>query len=303
MSQDIDTSELVRLPSWLHRPPGSATATRGIKSMLRSAALNTVCEEARCPNIAECFGRGTATFMILGDVCTRGCRFCSITTGAPVLPEAAFAAEGERVAESTATLGLRYVVVTSVARDDLSDGGASGFVKTIEAIRKKCPGMRIEILIPDFRGDWSALEKVLDAGPDVLNHNLETVPRLYRRVRPGTRYTRSLELLQHAHEYAPHIPTKTGIMLGLGEHPEEVERLMKDAREHFVSIFTAGQYMRPTKRHLPVHEYITPEQFAAYESFAREIGFRALAIGPLVRSSYRADELVSDLDFDAFGSS
>lgn len=281
-----------RKPQWLRRPPGSASETRALKVLLRKSQLNTVCEEARCPNISECFSRGTATFMILGDVCTRGCRFCSVTTGRPQMPPAQFAAEGERVAEAAKALGLSHVVITSVARDDLDDGGAEGFWHTVRAVRRRIPGATVEVLVPDFRGSESALSRVLQAEPDVFNHNLETVPRLYRRVRPGTSYQRSLRLLEDAKRLAPRLITKTGIMLGLGEQRDEVLRLMDDCREHGVESFTAGQYMQPSRGHLAVHEYVTPEMFKDYESEARSRGFAHVAIGPLVRSSYHADEFV-----------
>lgn len=280
-------------PDWLKRPPGSASETRELKKLLRKSKLNTVCEEARCPNISECFSRGTATFMILGDVCTRGCRFCSVTTGRPIMPSAQFAAEGERVAEAAEALGLSHVVITSVARDDLEDGGASGFAKSVAAVRERLPDSSVEVLVPDFRGSFSALHVVLDASPDVFNHNLETVPRLYRRVRPGASYRRSLDLLQEAKRYAPRVITKTGVMLGLGEEPAEVLSLMDDCRSCGVESFTAGQYMQPTRRHLAVEDYVTPDMFEYYESEACKRGFTHIAVGPLVRSSYHADEYIS----------
>ena len=282
-----------RLPEWLKRPAGNSAETVALKKLLRKSKLNTVCEEARCPNISECFGRGTGTFMILGDVCTRGCRFCSIHTGKPHFAPTEFRNEGESVAEAAEALGLSHIVVTSVARDDLPDGGASGFCETIAAIRRRLPKATVEILIPDFRGDREALKTVIEAQPDVLNHNLETVPRLYRRVRPGASYTRSLELLKYAKEIQPEIQTKTGIMLGLGETKEEVITLMKDSREHNINIFTAGQYMQPTKSHLQVEEYVLPEVFEWYQQQGRQIGFEHVFIGPLVRSSYHADEFIS----------
>ena len=283
---------LVRLPSHIRRPPASAEQTHALKKLLRQAKLNTVCEEARCPNISECFSRRTATFMILGDVCTRGCRFCSVTTGKPSFSERDFADEGRRVAEAAAQLGLRHVVVTSVARDDLNDGGASGFVSTIAAIRDRTPEVTIEVLIPDFRGSEEALQAVLDAGPDVLNHNLETVPRLYRRVRPGATYLRSLELLRRAKNYAPAVMTKTGIMLGLGETRAEVETLLRDCKSYLIDCFTAGQYMQPSREHLPVDRYLEPSEFTEIEALARACGISQVFVGPLVRSSYHADELV-----------
>ncbi|MCB0344686.1 MAG: lipoyl synthase [Bdellovibrionales bacterium] len=282
-----------RKPEWLKRPPGSASETRELKLLLRKAKLNTVCEEARCPNISECFSRGTATFMILGDVCTRGCRFCSVTTGRPHMPAVEFAAEGDRVAEAAQALGLSHVVVTSVARDDLADGGASGFAATVAAIRSKLAGVTVEVLVPDFRGSFDSLHRVLDAGPDVFNHNLETVPRLYRRVRPGAVYKRSLELLAEAKRYCPDVISKTGVMLGLGERREEVLELLDDCRSYQVESFTAGQYMQPTRGHLPVEEYVSPQEFALIESEAHKRGFTHVAVGPLVRSSYHADEFIT----------
>lgn len=282
----------MRKPEWLRRPPASAQETQDLKRLLRKSNLNTVCEEARCPNISECFSRKTATFMILGDVCTRGCRFCSVNTGKPTFEPSKFSNEAEQVAEAAAELGLRHVVVTSVARDDLEDGGASGFVATIRALRERIVGVTVEVLIPDFRGALGPLKQVVEAQPDVINHNLETVPRLYRKVRPGSQYIRSLELLREVSILNPEVLTKTGIMLGLGEEEEEVLNLMRDAREHSIQSFTAGQYLQPTKEHLPVVEYISPERFSWYESQAKALGFRHVAIGPLVRSSYHADEFI-----------
>ncbi len=282
-----------RLPEWARRPAPTVASTVSLKKILRTVSLNTVCEEARCPNIAECFGRGTATFMILGDVCTRGCRFCAVTTGKPSFHPQQFEHEGENVALAAAQLGLRHVVVTSVARDDLADGGASGFGYTIDALRRKLPEATVEVLIPDFRGDDDALQTVVMKCPDVLNHNLETVPRLYRRVRPGALYTRSLALLARAHALRPQMIVKTGIMLGLGEHREEVMKLMEDARACGVESFTAGQYLQPSREHLPVHEYLPLSEFDWYREQAIKL-FPTVAIGPLVRSSYHADELISE---------
>lgn len=278
-----------RLPEWLRRPPGGREETLAIKRLLRSSSLNTVCEEARCPNIAECFSRGTATFMILGDVCTRGCRFCAVKTGKPHFPAQEFEQEAERLAQAVKEMGLKHVVITSVARDDLDDGGASGFASSIDAVRRTTPSVTVEVLIPDFRGKTESLDTVLNAGPNVLNHNLETVPRLYRRVRPGSSYRRSLDLLSYSKTHSSSA-VKTGIMLGLGEEREEVLELMKDVRAANVDIFTAGQYMRPTMEHLPVERYLTPAEFAWYEEQAKALGFPEVYIGPLVRSSYHADE-------------
>lgn len=282
----------LRLPEHLRRPPASSEETHALKRLLRRSKLNTVCEEARCPNITECFSRNTATFMILGDICTRGCRFCSVHTGRPVLPQAEFTDEAERVADAAESLGLKHVVVTSVARDDLRDGGASGFAATIGALRRRLPGATVEVLIPDLRGSEEALALIVDAAPDVLNHNLETVPRLYRRVRPGASYERSLTLLRRAKDRAPGMITKTGIMLGLGEERDEVRELMKDCRANLIDSFTAGQYLQPTREHLPVERYLDLDEFRAYEQDAHAAGFRHVAVGPLVRSSYHADEMV-----------
>lgn len=285
-----------RLPEWLRRPAGNAEETVQLKKLLREAQLHTVCEEARCPNISECFRSGTATFMILGDVCTRGCRFCSIKTGKPHFSPADFHFEAQRVAEAAKKLKLRHVVVTSVARDDLADGGAEGFVETLQALRSHLPEATLEVLIPDFRGAREPLKKVLLAKPHVLNHNLETVPRLYRRVRPGALYTRSLELLRLAKEFSPlghTVSTKTGIMLGLGETRAEILQLLDDCREYDIDIFTAGQYMQPTREHLSVVEYLHPDEFCWVEEQARARGFQHVFVGPLVRSSYHAGEAIS----------
>ena len=231
--------------------------------------------------------------MILGDVCTRGCRFCSVATGKPVFSPSQFQAEAERVAEAALVLKLRHVVLTSVARDDLEDGGASGFCRAIDALREKISGVTIEVLIPDFRGALAPLQAIIESAPDILNHNLETVPRLYRRVRPGASYQGSLRLLSQARKMRPGIQTKTGIMLGLGERESEVQQLMQDSRDVGVDIFTAGQYMRPTKDHLPVSEYLLPERFEQYRLHAKDCGFPHVAIGPLVRSSYHAEDYAS----------
>jgi len=291
-NKEIAPQKRQRIPEWLQRPPRSSKETHELKKLLRKSQLNTVCEEARCPNISECFSRGTATFMILGDICTRGCRFCSVITGRPQMSSASFESEGQRVAKAALDLNLKHVVVTSVARDDLEDGGAEGFVHTIKALREAIPKVTIEILIPDFRGNHLAIEKVVDAKPDVLNHNLETVPRLYRRVRPGSSYKRSLDLLEKAKSHHNSLQTKTGIMLGLGETAEEVKSLMQDSRDAGVDIFTAGQYMQPSKSHLPVESYLTPEEFKSYEGIGNSVGFPHVFVGPLVRSSYHADEFL-----------
>lgn len=288
-----------RKPEWLRRPAGNAQETVAIKKLLRKSRLNTVCEEARCPNIAECFSHGTATFMILGDVCTRGCRFCAVTTGKPTFAATKFSEEAEHVADAAESLGLKHVVVTSVARDDLPSGGAEGFSFTVAALRQRLPEITIEVLIPDFRGNATAIDEVIAAAPDVINHNLETVPRLYRRVRPGSNYQRSLDLLarvRRAEQLTPRgmpIATKTGIMLGLGEAFDEVKQLMEDAAGIGVTMFTAGQYMQPSREHLPVEEYVTPADFERYRVLAESAGFPQVFVGPLVRSSYHAGEFAT----------
>jgi lipoyl synthase len=274
-----------RLPAWLKvRAPGGEGYLR-VKGLLRRAGLHTVCEEAACPNIGECFEAGTATFLILGDVCTRACRFCAITSGRP---EAVDAQEPLRVAETVALLGLRHAVVTSVTRDDLPDGGAGVFASTIREIHRLSPSTAVEVLIPDLCGDWQALAAITEAGPDILNHNVETVPRLYRSVRPQAVYQRSLELLRQAKALRPGMSTKSGIMLGLGEEPAEVREAMSDLRGAGCDILTLGQYLRPSPRHLPVARFYPPEEFALLAEEGRALGFRHVESGPLVRSSYRA---------------
>jgi len=274
-------------PPWLTvRAPGSPNYLR-LKTLMRDLGLHTVCEEARCPNIGECWHHGTATFMILGDVCTRACTYCAVAHGRPsaVDPD-----EPERVANAVDTLGLSYVVITSVDRDDLADGGASIFAETIRRTRSRLPGCRIEVLIPDFQGNDEALRAVLDAGPDVLNHNTETVPRLYRMVRSGGRYARTLELLARSHRHAPNIPTKTGLMVGLGEERDELVATFKDLCDAGCRILTIGQYLRPTEGHAPMVRYYHPEEFADLKRIALDLGFVHVESGPLVRSSYHAHE-------------
>lgn len=274
-------------PDWLKvRAPGSDTYRR-LKGLMRQLELHTVCEEAHCPNIGECWDYGTATFMILGDVCTRACGYCAVGHGRPAAVDPA---EPTRVANAVERLGLSYVVITSVDRDDLADGGASIFAATIRAIRDFRPDTRIEVLIPDFRGDAAALQAVLDARPDVLNHNTETVPRLYRRARSGGRYERTLELLDRARSYAPHIPTKSGLMVGLGEEHDELVATLIDLRRVGCSILTIGQYLQPTREHLPIARYYHPDEFRELKSYALGIGFSHVESGPLVRSSYHARE-------------
>jgi len=274
-------------PEWLKvRAPGSPSYTR-LKSLMRELNLHTVCEEAQCPNIGECWNHGTATFMILGDVCTRACAYCAVAHGRPAAVDTA---EPARVADAIRTLDLNYVVITSVDRDDLEDGGASIFAETIRETRARAPECRIEVLIPDFQGDDAALRTVLDARPDVLNHNTETVPRLYRMARSGGRYPRTLELLDRAHRYAPDIPTKTGVMVGLGESHDELVATFTDLRRVGCGILTIGQYLRPSPAHAAMVRYYHPDEFRTLKHLALELGFVHVESGPLVRSSYHAHE-------------
>ena len=281
-------SERLRKPKWIRASfPGTA-AVRDLKRILRSQGLHTVCEEAACPNLGECFGNGTATFMIMGDICTRRCPFCDVGHGRPnpLDPE-----EPERLAETIALMRLKYVVITSVDRDDLRDGGAGHFRACIASVRNHCPDTRIEILTPDFRGRIDvALEILSDTPPDVFNHNLETVPRLYRKVRPGSDYQYSLDLLRRAGTILPGMPTKSGLMLGLGETREEVLTVMRDMRAHDVDMLTLGQYLQPSAHHLNVERYWTPEEFDELHQRGGEMGFSNVAAGPMVRSSYHADQ-------------
>jgi lipoic acid synthetase len=274
-------------PAWLRvRAPGSENYLR-LKGLMQELRLNTVCEEARCPNIGECWNHGTATFMILGDVCTRACAYCAVTHGRPTELDLD---EPARVAHAIATMKLRHAVITSVDRDDLADGGAGIFAETIRRTRALVPECRIEILIPDFQGAEAPLHTVLDAGPDVLNHNIETVPRLYRMARSGGRYPRSLELLDRARQHRPGTPTKTGMMVGMGEEFDEVVSVFDDLQAVGVSILTIGQYLRPTPKHAPMTRYWHPDEFAALKTIALERGFSHVESGPLVRSSYHAHE-------------
>jgi lipoyl synthase len=275
-------------PAWIRvRAASPGSRFHDIKRILREKNLHTVCEEASCPNIAECFGKGTATFMILGDVCTRRCPFCDVAHGRPLPPDAQ---EPAHLAETIAALELRYVVVTSVDRDDLKDGGAQHFVDCIRAIRATSPQTRIEVLVPDFRGRLErALAILAAAPPDVMNHNLETVPRLYRKARPGGDYAHSLKLLQSFKREHPKVPTKSGLMVGLGEREEEIVEVMRDLRAHDVDMLTIGQYLQPSPHHLPVERYVEPAVFEAFQREAQALAFRHAAIGPLVRSSYHAD--------------
>jgi lipoic acid synthetase len=283
------TRESLRKPDWIRVRAGSAsTRFYEIKNILREHRLHTVCEEASCPNIGECFGKGTATFMIMGDKCTRRCTFCDVAHGRP---EPLDVEEPLNLARTIAALKLTYVVITSVDRDDLRDGGAAHFVACIRAVRELSPDTRIEVLVPDFRGRLDRALEVLEAAPpDVMNHNLETVPRLYRQARPGSDYAHSLRLLQEFKRRVPNVPTKSGLMVGLGEEDDEILQVMRDLRAHDVDMLTVGQYLSPSTHHFPVQRYVHPDTFAMFEREARNMGFAHAASGPLVRSSYFADE-------------
>jgi lipoic acid synthetase len=275
-------------PSWLRVRVPATPDSLAVARAVREHRLNTVCHSAACPNLGECWSRGTATFMIGGSLCTRRCGFCNVPTGRPAPLDLG---EPARVAEAVAELGLRFAVVTCVARDDLPDGGAGQMAATVRAIRARCPGTGIEVLIADYKGSEPALRSVLDAGPDVVNHNLETVERLTRKVRLSARYHRSLALLRRAAELAPGIPTKSGLMLGLGESDAELLRALQDLRAAGVRLLTLGQYLRPSPAHLPVERWVTPAAFDAWAARARGLGFEEVAAGPLVRSSYHAERL------------
>ena len=276
-----------RLPQWLKvKMPGSE-GYRQIKGLLDGARLNTVCAEAHCPNIGECWDRGTATFMILGDICTRACAYCAVDTGKPVGLDLQ---EPARVADAVERMGLRYAVITSVDRDDLPDGGASIFAQTIRQVRKRMPDTKVEVLIPDFQGDSDALKKVMDASPDTLNHNIETVRRVFGRVRPKGNYDGSLELLARAKDIVPNAVTKSGMMVGLGETWDEIVETMRDLREVDCDLLTIGQYLRPSKKHVALAKWYTPAEFDELGAIGRSLGFSHVASGPLVRSSYHADE-------------
>lgn len=291
MTTSKNTTRQKGKPPWLKRRLPSGPEYERVRRLIRAGALHTVCQEAQCPNQFECFSRQTATFLILGDRCTRNCGFCSVATGFPGPPDAD---EPNRVAEAAAALKLRYVVVTSVTRDDLKDGGAAHFAATIRAIKAYNSRTLVEVLIPDLQGSGQALQTVLNAEPDVLNHNIETVPRLYDTVRPQADFARSLVLLQRASQSKPSIPTKSGLMLGLGETVSETLQTLQTLHRHGVSILTLGQYLQPTQQHLPVVEYVTPEQFAKWREVALKMGFEEVASGPFVRSSYRAGKLYQE---------
>ncbi len=280
-----------RLPRWLKaQAPGSEGYLR-LKRLVKGQRLNTVCESAHCPNIGECWGHGTATFMILGDVCTRSCGFCAIATGRP---DRVDEGEPERVAEAIGQLGLQHAVITSVNRDELPDGGARIFASTIRLTHQRCPETSIEVLIPDFQGNWDALAAVMAAGPDILNHNIETVPRLYPQMRPQARHERSLELLDRARQLSP-APTKSGMMLGAGEERHEVEQTLRELADVGCAILTLGQYLSPSSEHVPVARFLHPDEFRELGNFARDLGFEHVESGPMVRSSYHAERQVGDL--------
>ncbi len=274
-------------PAWLKAPAPVGDNYRELKQLVTDLKLHTVCESAACPNIGDCWNRRTATFMILGNMCTRRCGFCAVQKGAPLEVDYD---EPRRVAEAVERMGLRFAVITSVNRDDQADGGAGVFAATIRAIRERVPGCGVEVLVPDFQGSHAAMDIVLNAVPDVLNHNTETVPRLYKQVRLGARFERSLEMLQYAKTQRPEIPTKSGLMLGLGETLEEVRETMVALRAHAVEIVTLGQYLRPSVKHLPIVRYVPVEEFAELKEFGAGLGFRHVESGPLVRSSFHADE-------------
>jgi len=289
----VVASEPLRKPDWIRVRASSSPRFLEIKRILREHKLHTVCEEASCPNIGECFGKGTATFMIMGDVCTRRCPFCDVGHGRPLPLDAD---EPANLATTIAAMGLRYVVITSVDRDDLRDGGAQHFVDCIRAVRDRSPATQIEVLVPDFRGRMDRALAILEvAPPDVMNHNLETVPRLYKQARPGADYAHSLALLREFKARVPGVPTKSGLMVGLGETDEEILAVMRDMRAHDIDMLTIGQYLQPTGGHLPVQRYVHPDAFAELERAAYAMGFRHAAVGALVRSSYHADRQAEDV--------
>jgi lipoic acid synthetase len=280
--------EPLRKPAWIRAQSPTHPEVGRLKTLLRQHELNTVCEEASCPNLGECFRHGTATFMIMGRVCTRRCPFCDVAHGRPAPLDAR---EPEHLAQAIGAMRLNFVVITSVDRDDLRDGGAAHFVECIQAVRAHAPQTTIEILVPDFRGRMDTALDVFEAAqPDVFNHNLETVPRLYRAARPGADYQHSLDLLRRFKERYPAVPTKSGLMLGLGETNEEIETVMRDLRAHGCDMLTIGQYLQPSRHHLPVERFVTPEEFSRFERFGLDLGFRNVASGPMVRSSYHAEQ-------------
>jgi lipoic acid synthetase len=287
MTKAVKSPPVARKPDWLKRRLPTGEAFNQVRELIEAGKLHTVCQEAKCPNIWECYSQGTATFLIMGGRCTRNCRFCSVSPG---LPEPLDPEEPDRVARAVKHMGLKYVVVTSVTRDDLPDGGAAHFAATIGAIRRRVPGAEIEVLIPDFQGDRAALATVLESCPNVLNHNIETVPRLYPTVRPQADYRRSLELLRDSLALAPSIPTKSGLMLGLGETADELRQTLLDLRATGCRILTLGQYLQPSPEHLPVEAYVSPADFESWRQAALHMGFSEVASAPFVRSSYHAQE-------------
>ena len=285
--EPLPREQLLRKPKWIRASFSGTKEVSQLKNILRAKGLHTVCEEAACPNLGECFGNGTATFMIMGDICTRRCPFCDVGHGRPnpLNPQ-----EPTNLAETIASMGLKYVVITSVDRDDLRDGGAAHFVKCIEAVRQHCPNTKVEILTPDFRGRIDVAVDILNKSPaDVFNHNLETVPRLYKKARPGSDYHYSLTLLQRVKAAQPQLPTKSGLMLGLGETKQEIVEVLQDLRTHGVDMITLGQYLQPSKHHLAVEKYWSPEEFEELRLIGESMGFNNVASGPMVRSSYHAD--------------
>ena len=286
----VSIAPKIERPAWLRAPAPVGDNYRALKELVTRLNLHTVCESAACPNVGECWNRRTATFMILGNVCTRRCGFCAVQKGAPLAVDLD---EPRRVAEACALLGLKYAVITSVNRDDRKDGGAELFALTIQAIRERVPACKVEVLVPDFQGSHEAMEMVMNAHPDVLNHNTETVPRLYRMVRLGARYERSLEMLAYAKQIRPFVPTKSGLMLGLGETKDEVLQVMRDLRAHNVDVLTLGQYLRPSQKHLPVIRYVPQDEFDDFKRAGYAMRFTHVESGPLVRSSYHASDAVA----------
>lgn len=298
MTPKTETAEghhRMRMPRWFHRPVLAGREIREVEGLLRDLRLNTVCRSAKCPNRMECFSKRTATFMILGDTCSRNCAFCGVPKGTPAPPDPG---EAERVARAAAALGLEHVVVTSVTRDDLPDGGASQFASTVKELKRLLPGATVEVLTPDFRGDVDALGKVLEESPEVFNHNLETVEELYGRVRPGADYRRSLRLLEYTRVKYPEVRTKSGVMVGLGETRDQLRRLFRDLAAAGCDMLTIGQYLRPGKEQLEVERFLSPEEFAELREEAEETGIALVVSAPLVRSSYRARELMEDIGRD-----
>lgn len=284
---------VMRKPKWIRAKSPAHPEVQRLKKILREQRLHTVCEEASCPNLGECFGHGTATFMIMGDICTRRCPFCDVAHGKPLALDQE---EPVNLANTIKAMGLQYVVITSVDRDDLRDGGAGHFIESIKQVRLQCPDIKIEILVPDFRGRMEvALSIMNQQPPDVFNHNLETIPRLYKKARPGADYQWSLDLISNFKQLYPHIPTKSGLMLGLGETLAEVEAVMQDLRDHHCDMLTLGQYLQPSLNHLPIDRFVTPDEFDQLATLGKKMGFSQVASGPMVRSSYHADLQAADI--------